>query len=61
MFDIHAAAVLGGLIGAGLILAGGAIGAGIGDGLATSRTVEGIARSLRRATSCCPPCSSRWV
>ena len=42
--DLHAAAALGGLIGAGLILAGGAIGAGIGDGLVTSRTVEGIAR-----------------
>ncbi len=42
--DGHAAALLGGLIGAGLILGGGAIGAGIGDGLVTSRTVEGIAR-----------------
>lgn len=42
--DIHAAAVLGAFIGAGLILAGGAIGAGVGDGLVTSRTVEGIAR-----------------
>jgi F-type H+-transporting ATPase subunit c len=42
--DQHAAAILGGLIGAGLILAGGAIGAGVGDGLVTSRTVEGIAR-----------------
>lgn len=40
----QAAAILGGLIGAGLILAGGAIGAGVGDGLVTSRTVEGIAR-----------------
>ena len=33
-----------GLIAAGLIMAGGAIGAGIGDGLVTSRTVEGVAR-----------------
>ncbi len=40
----HAAALLGGLIGAGLILGGGAIGAGVGDGLVSSRTVEGIAR-----------------
>lgn len=42
--SVAAAAVLGALIGAGIILAGGAIGAGIGDGLVTSRTVEGIAR-----------------
>jgi F-type H+-transporting ATPase subunit c len=42
--DTHAAALLGSFIGAGLILGGGAIGAGIGDGLVTSRTVEGIAR-----------------
>ncbi|MCA1599115.1 MAG: F0F1 ATP synthase subunit C [Chloroflexi bacterium] len=42
--DAHAAALLGSFIGAGLILGGGAIGAGIGDGLVTSRTVEGIAR-----------------
>jgi F-type H+-transporting ATPase subunit c len=41
---LHAAAALGGFIGAGLMLAGGGIGAGIGDGLVTSRTVEGIAR-----------------
>jgi F-type H+-transporting ATPase subunit c len=33
-----------GLVAAGLIMAGGAIGAGIGDGLVSSRTVEGIAR-----------------
>ena len=33
-----------GLIAAGLIMAGGAIGAGIGDGLVSSRTVEGVAR-----------------
>ena len=42
--NIHASALLGGLIGAGLILAGGAIGAGVGDGLVTGRAVEGIAR-----------------
>jgi F-type H+-transporting ATPase subunit c len=42
--DTHAAALLGGFIAAGLIIAGGAIGAGVGDGLVTGRTVEGIAR-----------------
>ena len=41
--DGHAAAILGGFIGAGLILAGGAIGAGVGDGLVTGRAVEGFA------------------
>jgi F-type H+-transporting ATPase subunit c len=33
-----------GLIGGGLIFAGAAIGAGIGDALVTSRTIEGVAR-----------------
>jgi len=42
--DNHGLAVLGGLIAAGLILMGGAIGTGVGDGLVTGRTVEGIAR-----------------
>jgi F-type H+-transporting ATPase subunit c len=42
--DIQAAAALGGLIGAGLMLGLCGIGAAIGDGLVTSRTVEGIAR-----------------
>ena len=42
--NIHAAAALGAFIGAGIILAGGAIGAGVGDGLVTGRAVEGIAR-----------------
>jgi F-type H+-transporting ATPase subunit c len=40
----HAIELAAGLVAAGLILAGGAIGAGIGDGLVSSRTVEGIAR-----------------
>lgn len=34
----------GGLIGAGLALGGGAIGASIGDGLAGSQTIAGVAR-----------------
>lgn len=40
----HAIIIGAGLVAAGLIMAGGAIGAGIGDGLVSSRTVEGIAR-----------------
>jgi F-type H+-transporting ATPase subunit c len=35
---------LGAYIGAGLMLGGGAIGAGIGDGLVTSALVSGLAR-----------------
>ena len=34
----------GGLIGAGLALGGGAVGASIGDGLAGSQTIAGVAR-----------------
>ena len=34
----------GAMIGGGLALAGGAIGAGIGDGLAGSATISGVAR-----------------
>lgn len=34
----------GALIGAGMALGGGAIGAGIGDGLAGSQTIAGVAR-----------------
>lgn len=40
----HAIIIGAGLVAAGLIMAGGAIGAGIGDGLVSSRTVEGVAR-----------------
>lgn len=40
----HSLAILGGLIGAGFMLGGGAIGAGIGDGLVSSSTVQGVAR-----------------
>jgi F-type H+-transporting ATPase subunit c len=42
--DVHAAAKLGALIAAGLALAGGAIGAGIGDGLAGNATIAGVSR-----------------
>ena len=34
----------GALIGGGLIMAGGAIGAGIGDGIAGSSLIQGVAR-----------------
>ena len=52
MFEIAAATVststainmAGALIGGGLAMAGGAIGAGIGDGLAGSQLVAGVAR-----------------
>src|SRR6476659_3739645 len=36
--------VLGGLIGGGLALGGGAVGAGIGDGIAGSSLIQGVAR-----------------
>ena len=40
----HAIAVAGALIGSGLALGGGAIGAAIGDGLAGNATIQGVAR-----------------
>jgi F-type H+-transporting ATPase subunit c len=40
----HAIAVAGALIGAGMALGGGAIGAAIGDGLAGNATINGVAR-----------------
>jgi F-type H+-transporting ATPase subunit c len=40
----HAIALAGALIGAGLALGGGAIGAAIGDGLAGNATIAGISR-----------------
>jgi F-type H+-transporting ATPase subunit c len=40
----HAIAVAGALIGAGLALGGGAIGAAVGDGLAGNATINGTAR-----------------
>lgn len=40
----HAIAVAGALIGAGLALGGGAIGAAIGDGLGGSATIQGVSR-----------------
>ena len=40
----HAIAVAGALIGAGLALGGGAIGAAIGDGLAGNATITGVSR-----------------
>lgn len=38
------ASLAGALIGGGLAMGGGAIGAGIGDGLAGSQTIAGVAR-----------------
>ena len=40
----HAVAVAGAMVGGGIALAGGAIGAGIGDGLAGSAYIAGVAR-----------------
>jgi F-type H+-transporting ATPase subunit c len=40
----HAIVLAGALIGAGLALGGGAIGAAIGDGLAGNATINGVAR-----------------
>jgi F-type H+-transporting ATPase subunit c len=40
----HAIIVAGAMIGMGLALAGGAIGAAIGDGLAGNATISGVAR-----------------
>jgi F-type H+-transporting ATPase subunit c len=45
MADINSAITMAGaFVGGGLILGGGAIGAGIGDGLAGSQFIAGIAR-----------------
>ena len=41
---VSAVKTAGGLVGAGLALGGGAIGASIGDGLAGSQTIAGVAR-----------------
>ncbi|MBV9313745.1 MAG: ATP synthase F0 subunit C [Pseudonocardia sp.] len=40
----HAAKLSGAFIGGGIALAGGAIGAAIGDGLAGAATIQGVAR-----------------
>ena len=40
----HSVLLAGALLGAGLALGGGAIGAAIGDGLAGSQTIAGVAR-----------------
>ncbi|SHF67227.1 ATP synthase F0 subcomplex C subunit [Jatrophihabitans endophyticus] len=36
--------IIGGLVGGGLALGGGAIGAGIGDGIAGASLIQGVAR-----------------
>ena len=48
---------LGGLIGGGLALGGGAVGAGIGDGIAGSSLIQGVARQPE-AQGSCRRCSS---
>ena len=40
----HAIMLAGAIIGAGLALGGGAIGAAVGDGLAGNATIQGVAR-----------------
>ena len=45
----HAIMTAGALIGAGLALAGGAVGAAIGDGLAGNATIQGMARQPEAA------------
>lgn len=42
--DINNLKVVGGLIGGGLALGGGAIGAGIGDGIAGASLIQGVSR-----------------
>ena len=42
--DAHAVQLAGAFIGGGLALGGGAVGAAIGDGLAGSSTIAGVAR-----------------
>lgn len=42
--DAHAVQLAGAFVGGGLALGGGAIGAAIGDGLAGSSTIAGVAR-----------------
>lgn len=41
---VHAIELAGAMVGAGLALGGGAVGAAIGDGLAGSQTIAGVAR-----------------
>jgi len=48
----------GAFIGGGLALGGGAIGAAIGDGLAGSQTIAGIARQPEAQSASTPRCSS---
>ena len=45
----HAIAIAGALIGAGLALGGGAIGAAFGDGLAGNAMISGVARQPEAA------------
>lgn len=44
----EAVKLAGAMVGAGLALGGGAVGASIGDGLAGSQTIAGIARQPER-------------
>ena len=40
----HAISLAGAMVGGGLLMGGGAVGAAIGDGLAGSQTIAGVAR-----------------
>ena len=48
----HAIALAGAVIGAGLALGGGAIGAAIGDGLAGNATIAGVSRQPEAQPRC---------
>jgi F-type H+-transporting ATPase subunit c len=45
----HAVTVAGAMVGGGIALAGGAIGAAIGDGLAGASVIQGVARQPEAA------------
>ena len=44
MATVHETVISGSLIGGGIALGGGAIGAGIGDGIAGNSLIQGVAR-----------------
>ncbi len=53
----QAVTLAGAMVGGGIALAGGAIGAGIGDGLAGSQYIAGVARQRRWHCVCSATCS----
>ena len=52
MATVHETVISGSLIGGGIALGGGAIGAGIGDGIAGSSLIQGVARQPEARASC---------